>query len=173
MKINFFTCNQILFIIPSLSEYLFPLHHQQFTRNMHQLKLPWTSPESEKPALTLILHICRIFLSTELFTKLIHFMLQQYTKVHLQCICFFTSTNQKMMKVSLYLVQSGDLGHGKDCGKAKNLPPWTVQNAKEVSLYTTYMAQEHLYHFIAKIHLARCCFSSKNPCLWREYRKRI
>lgn len=88
-------------------------------------------------------------------------MLKQYTKVHLQCICFFASANQKMMKVSLYLVQSGDLVHDKDRGKAKKLPPWTVQNDKEVSLYTTYIAQKHLYHFIAKIHLAQCCFSKK------------
>lgn len=78
-----------------------------------------------------------------------------------------------MMEVSLYLVQSGDLGHDKDCGKGKNLPPWTVQNDKEVSLYTTYMTQEQLYHFIAKVHLAQCCFSNKNLVSRTEYRMRI
>ena len=161
-------------IIPSSPEYLFPLQQNQHKCNPHQLKadkLPWTSAEPHRS-----LHQISfgIFISTEVFTKLIHFMLKQHTKRPLtQHSCFFTHANRKMIKVSLHLAPSGDLGHDKDCEKTKNSPPWGVQNDQEVSSYTTCIAQEHLYWFGAKVHLAQCCVSNNNLVSVTDYKKRM
>lgn len=166
---------QIPPVIPCLgmntSEYLFPLHQNQHKCNPHQLKadkLSWTSAEPHRSLYQI--SFC-IFISTEVFTKLIHFVLKQRTRRPLIAWLFLSCANRKMIKVSLYLTPAGDLGHDKDCGKTKNSPPRRAQNDHKASSYTTCIAQEHLYLFGAKVHLAQHCVSNTTWSVWQSIRR--